>query len=92
MTSSPSLVSDSQPSTATAEDNVSQKPDLFVTIPPRSHLSHVPPSLAPSTPSVYSTDTSVYGGVAEAEPKPARSEKARSARLSKPVPHWAFAY
>jgi len=92
MTSSPSLVSDSQTSTVTVRSNMVRKPDLFITIPPRSHLSHVPPSLAPSTPSVYSTHTSVYGGVGEAEPKSAWSEKTRSSRLSKPVPNWAFAY
>lgn len=92
MTSSPSLVSDSQTSTATAGSNMSQKPDLFITIPQRSHFSHVSPSLAPSTPSVYSSQTSVYGGIVGKESKPAKSEKTRSSRLSKPVPNWAFAY
>jgi len=90
--SSPSLVSDSQTSAATTESNMSQRADLFITIPPRSHLSHVFPSPAPSTPSVYSAQTSIYGGIAETEPKSARSEKTRSSRLSKPVPNWAFAY
>jgi len=71
---------------------MSQKPDLFITIPPRSHLSHVSPSLAPSTPSVYSAKMSVHGGIAEGGPKSARSEKTPSSRLSKPLPNWAFAY
>jgi len=91
-TSSPSLVSDSQTSIATTESNMSQKPDLSVTIPPRSHFSHGSHSPVPSTPSVYSTRTSAYGGIAETEPKSARSEKTRSSRLSKPMPNWAFAY
>jgi hypothetical protein len=92
ITDSPSLVSDSQTSIATTKSNMTKKPDLLITIPPRSHLSHVPPSLAPTTPSVYSTRTSVYAGVVEPEPKSAWSEKTRSARLSKPVPNWGFAY
>lgn len=71
---------------------MSQKPDLFITIPPRSHLSHISASLTPSTPSVYSSKTSAYGGVAGGEPKAARSEKNHSSRLSKPMPNWAFAY
>jgi len=92
-TSSPSLVSDSQTSIATTtESRMSQKPHLTITVPQRSHLSHVSPSLAPSTPSVYSTQSSIYGGIAETGPKSARSEKTRSSRLSKPVPNWAFAY
>jgi len=92
VTSSPSLASDSQTSTATVESNISQKPRLFITVPARSHPPHVPPSLAPSTPSVYSTRSSVYGGITEAEPKSTMSEKTRSSRLSKPMPNWAFAY
>lgn len=90
--SSPSLVSDSQISTGTTESGMSQKPHLSVTVPPRSHLSHTSISLAPSTPSVYSTRSSLYGGSAEAGPKSARSDKTRSSRLSKPMPNWAFAY
>ncbi|KAF9652840.1 hypothetical protein BDM02DRAFT_3265871 [Thelephora ganbajun] len=90
-TGSPSLVPDSQTLTATAESNMPQKPNLSIAVPSRSHLSHISPSLAPSTPSVYSTQASVYGGVAET-PKSTRSEKACSSRLSKPVPNWAFAY
>ena len=90
--SSPSLVSDSEASTATVESNMFQKPNLFITIPPRSHLSHTAPSPVPSTPSIYSTRTSVYGGIAETGPRSATSEKTRSSRLSKPVPNWAFAY
>jgi len=93
-TSSPSLVSDSQTSTtATAQSSVSQKPNLIITVPPpRSHLSHIPPSLAPSTPSIYSSRTSVYAGVADPEPKSAWSDNTRSSRLSKPAPNWAFAF
>jgi len=91
-TGSPSLVSDSQISTATVESNTSQKPNLFITVPPRSHSSHAPPSLAPSSPSVYSAQMSIYGGIAETELKSARSEKTRSSRLSKPVPNRGFAY
>lgn len=93
VTSSPSLVSDSQNSTATTQSSISQKPNLTITVPPpRSHLSRVSPSLAPSTPSVYSIQTSIYGGVVETEPKSAWSENTRNSRLSKPMPNWAFAY
>jgi len=91
-TGSPSLVSDSQTSTFTGGNIMSQKPDLFVTIPRRSHFSHGSHSPVPSTPSEYSTRSSAYGGIVETEPKSARSEKTRSSRLSKPVPTWAFAY
>jgi len=90
-TSTPSLVSDSQISTITVENN-SQKPNLFVTVPPRLHLSHGSRSPVPSTPSTYSIQTSVYGGIVETVPKSTRSEKTRSSRLSKPMPNWAFAY
>lgn len=93
-TSSPSLVSDSQTSTITAQTSVSHKPNLTITVPPprRSHLSHVSHSPAPSTPSIYSSRTSVYAGITEPEPKSAWSDQTRSSRLSKPVPNWAFAY
>jgi len=90
--STPSLVSDSQTSTITAVGSMSQRRDLSITIPPRSQLPHVSPSPVPSTPSVYSTQTSIYGGIVETEPKSARSEKTRSSRLSKPGPNWGFAY
>jgi len=91
--SSPSLVSDSQTSTANTQSSMSQKPSLTITVPPpRSHLSHISSPLTPSTPSVYSSGTSVYTGVADPEPKSAWSENTRNSRLSKPVPNWAFAY
>jgi len=93
--SSPSLVSDSQPSIATLHSDMTHKPVLTITVPPsRSNLSHLSriSSLTPSTPSVYSSRTSIYAGVAEPEPKSAWSDNTRSSRLSKPAPNWAFAY
>jgi len=91
--SGPSLVPDSQNSSASSQSSVPQKPNLTITVPPpRSHHSRISSSLTPSTPSVYSSRTSIYAGVADPEPKSAWSENIRSSRLSKPVPNWAFAY
>jgi hypothetical protein len=88
----PSLVSDSETSTANTQSSMSQKPSLFITIPPRSHLSHVSSPLTRPLHTVgllHPERLSTLGLLTRSR-NPHGLRNTRSSRLSKPVPNLGF--